>query len=555
VRTWDQTSQQKLRGGFYTPPPLVDICIARAAESTDLEGKLDVLEPSVGDGAFLSGLGRSGWRDRVRSVTAVELIDTEAHRAERHLHAAGLTGAVHRGSALKWALAEREPAFDLAIGNPPFVRFQFVSHEDKTHARAIAARHDLRLAGVANLWIPLLAAALRQLRPCAGFSFVVPTEILHGVSAGGFRRWLLERCEHVQLELFAPRSFPNVLQEVAVLSGRWGKPGAGGTRLIFIEHVHGRKLILTDDAVSPSTDPWTVYLLDRFERQAFAVARQSGFFEPLGNHARFEVSTVTGANDFFCIDDRTRQAFGLEPWTQPLLPRIRHAPGLSYDSSDLEAARSGGARSWLLCFRKSLPDPGLAAGPAAYLREGVLRGLPERYKCRIRTPWYRIPEVSPGRLMLSKRSHVFPRMVVNDAGVRTTDTIYRGRLLRKRSGIEARALTASFHNSLTMLSAELEGRSFGGGVLELVPSEVARLLIPQPGGTAKHFERLDQRARKALHGDALIDMTTDVVALERPLEGSTWELLARAHRRLRDRRLDRNRESQPASDRTGALAA
>jgi hypothetical protein len=50
-------------------------------------------------------------------------------------------------------------------------------------------------------------------------------------------------------------------------------------------------------------------------------------------------------------------------------------------------------------------------------------------------------------------------------------------------------------------------------------------------------------------------MTTDVVALERPLEGSTWELLARAHRRLRDRRLDRNRESQPASDRTGALAA
>jgi len=31
---------------------------------------------------------------------------------------------------------------------------------------------------------------------------------------------------------------------------------------------------------------------------------------------------------------------------------------------------------------------------------------------------------------------------------------------------------------LTALSAELEGRHYGGGVLELVPSEIERLLVP-----------------------------------------------------------------------------
>ncbi len=64
---------------------------------------------------------------------------------------------------------------------------------------------------------------------------------------------------------------------------------------------------------------------------------------------------------------------------------------------------------------------------------------------------------------------------------------YKGRL---------RDFIAGFHNSLTLLSAELEGRTYGGGVLELVPSEVGRLLVPlAPLG--KHLRDLDNISRKA----------------------------------------------------------
>ncbi len=37
-----------------------------------------------------------------------------------------------------------------------------------------------------------------------------------------------------------------------------------------------------------------------------------------------------------------------------------------------------------------------------------------------------------------------------------------------------------FLNGLTALTAELEGRHYGGGVLELVPSEIEKLLVPVP---------------------------------------------------------------------------
>ena len=86
-----------------------------------------------------------------------------------------------------------------------------------------------------------------------------------------------------------------------------------------------------------------------------------------------------------------------------------------------------------------------------------------------------------GSILASKRSHRYPRVILNGANAYTTDTIYRGRLLPGCSRNPA-DLVASFHNSLTLLTAEIEGRSFGGGVLELVPSEVGRLLVAVPDG-------------------------------------------------------------------------
>ncbi len=49
----------------------------------------------------------------------------------------------------------------------------------------------------------------------------------------------------------------------------------------------------------------------------------------------------------------------------------------------------------------------------------------------------------------------------------------------------------NFVNSLTALSAELEGRHYGGGVIELVPSEIERLLVPFAAGGTQELDRLN----------------------------------------------------------------
>ncbi|HHQ4701465.1 TPA: hypothetical protein ACSP2Q_004183, partial [Aeromonas veronii] len=47
-------------------------------------------------------------------------------------------------------------------------------------------------------------------------------------------------------------------------------------------------------------------------------------------------------------------------------------------------------------------------------------------------------------------------------------------------------------NPLTVITAELEGRFYGGGVLELVPSEIEKLYIPIVDGLEHNVDELNQ---------------------------------------------------------------
>lgn len=539
MKTRTQVTADKLRGGFYTPDALVDHCLSRVAELVGDRAGLRLVEPSAGDGAFVRGLARStSLRARVSGIVGVELLDIEAEKARRSLAQTDIAGEIRHGSAVAWSAASAE-RFDVAVGNPPFVRYQFVSREDREAALALAARLGIDLAGVSNLWIPVLLGALSRVRAGGAFAFVVPTECFTGVSAGRVRAWLLRHCDALRFDHFPPGSFPEVLQEVGVLSGVRAEPSAHAT-LALVEHdAAGREIAVARHRVAAAEASWTRYLLAPEALDVLAALTVEPTAVALEEVATFEVSIVTGANDFFSVDEATAASQGLRPWAVPLLPRIRHAPGLVLTEDDYAAAARAGARTLLLDFSAERADPTASPGPAAYLRSGEAQALHTRYKCRIREPWFRVPGVRRGALLLSKRSHAYPRVVVNAAGCFTTDTIYRGRA--RCSSLPAEAIGAAFHNSLTLLSAELEGRSFGGGVLELVPSEIARLAFPaRASDMGGELPELDALARRG-DPEALVARTDALLAARAGLDRDALRVLSDARLLLRDRRFERNR--------------
>ena len=350
--------------------------------------------------------------------------------------------------------------------------------------------------GVANLWIAILLGSLARLRNGGAFALVVPTKSLTGVSAASARRWLLENTTSLQVDLFEPGCFPGVLQQVMVMSGRRVSASELEPRQVtFVEHVawasaqEWSHLIRTDA-------PWTRYLLTPDQLDAVDSLHDARHAYALGNIASLEVAAVTGANEFFTVDVPTADQYELSEWAIPALARIRHAPGLVFRRADYEAAAASGTRVLMLDFSAARTSPEEVAGAARYLAAGRRQGLHLRFKTRIRTPWYRVPHIRPGRVMLSKRSASYPRLILNELGAVTTDAISTGAGFARRPMSE-RDLVAAFHSSLTLLSCELEGRSFGGGVLELVPSEIARLSVVVPPGFGDHLDRLDDVARSS----------------------------------------------------------
>ncbi len=93
-----------------------------------------------------------------------------------------------------------------------------------------------------------------------------------------------------------------------------------------------------------------------------------------------------------------------------------------------------------------------------------------------------------------------------------------------------------FVNSLTCLTAEMEGRHYGGGVLELVPSEIERLLIPVVSATVAELRATDKRYRSAKNDTEFLRMQDAVVLGKIGVSQADQETLHVAWLKLRNRR-------------------
>lgn len=262
----------KLRGGVYTQPHVVDFCLARVQE---LRGQWGGrwLEPSAGDGAFLRGLGRLIPRRNRRGVevVGVELLESEAAKCEDVMRAVGLSGQVITGSFFEWAATNQE-TWDVVVGNPPFVRYQFVAEHERALAEALVAKVGISLQGVSNLWIAFALISLHRLAVGGCFALVLPSELFCTVGGGQFRDFLICYCTDLSIDLFPRGTFPDILKDVIVVTGRRAVRPANARPLLFCEHRHGAK-IYWRHRVTASQESRLRYLLTEREHDAYVTAR------------------------------------------------------------------------------------------------------------------------------------------------------------------------------------------------------------------------------------------------------------------------------------------
>jgi len=526
---------QKLRGGYYTPPDLAAFLVRWVLESRPRR----ILEPACGDGAFLRALAEQEPAG-LEAVVGCELDPAEADKA-RQVCVPGATKTIRAEDFLRWALprVERPPEFDAVLGNPPFIRYQYLDARQQRRAEQLFGTLGLPFTKHTNAWVPFVVASLALLRPGGRLAMVVPAELLHVLHAQSLRDYLLRQCRRTLVLDPEGLWFGDTLQGVVLLLAEKRttddrEPG----ELAIVPMARRDSLSQTAslwgqaDFVSGTwlEGKWMPALLRRAERELLERLRQHLQVGRFKDIATVDVGIVTGANRFFLVPDEIVQEYGLETFAHPMFGRSEHVAGVIYDRRCHEANRRSQLPANFLWF-DDVPVADLPAGARRYIRQGEAEGLPRRYKCRIRSPWYRVPSVYAAPAAMLKRCHHFPRLVLNRAGAFTTDTAYR----IAPHKVRADDLVFAFVNSLTALTCELEGRHYGGGVLELVPSEIERLLVPV-GRWAGGLRELDRQFRRQLPAEELLEVQDRAVLQRLGLTSSERERLRDAWSRLRRRR-------------------
>lgn len=527
-------TRQKTLGAFYTARHLAEAISAWGLRKP----RAAVLDPSCGDGRFLEPATLCA----VPRIVGCD-VDPDALRSAHD----------RLGDRADLILADfftlkpdaMEPV-DLVLGNPPYIRYQSFRGATRRLALESALRLGVRLTGLTSSWAPFVLHAVQFLAPGGDLAMVVPAEILQTQYGLPTLRALTTQFASVTLLTCESNLFDEALEETVILLARDRGRSCAGAHLVsckdresLLHRIRQEGIETTQSGVLLAAGP-----RDRFAEALLLPEQRDAWLRAIGSDGVTEVGDlgivsngyVSGDNAFF---HRTREQAGAlgmpETWLRRAVRNSRSIRGLSFTRDDIEALEHEGFAHHLV-----VPEELLSAAPSPlhrFMREGQDGGTARRYKCRMRNPWWVVPGLVEADVLVAYMSGSRPRAAFNAARAVYTNSLHGIRLTPELRG---ETVAFALHSSLTLLSLEIEGRSYGGGILKLEPTEMrrARVVLPasRPRGLDDAIRSADRLLREGRYDDAVEIVDRCVLQGELGLTDGHVRLLREARLLLRTRR-------------------
>lgn len=478
VHTHDTPALRKERGAFFTPEAITRFIAQWAIRSPSDS----VMEPSAGDAAFLVAAVRqlrhlSKSRAACPTVDGVEIHELSARVARERVLAAGGCPSIRHSD---FFLVEPEPTYDVVIGNPPYIRYQEFTGESRARSRAAALRGGVSLSGLASSWAAFVVHSALFLKEGGRLGLVLPAELLSVNYAAPVRKFLFDQFQHVQLVLFEEQVFPEAEADVVLLLADGYRRGPADHAVINQAKNGAALAALGAGQPWRPSDPaekWTGSLVQADALAPLDALVEDGLFAGLQAWGNTTLGIVTGNNKYFTLSPQRAKELGLR--SSELLPisppGSSHLRGLELSKELLTTLGRQGSATNL--FYPADP-PSTAA--SAYIDDGHRTGVDTAYKCRVRKTWHRVPLVKPADLFLTCMNADTPRLTTNQAGAYHLNSVHGVFLREEHREIGRELLPLASLNSVSLLHAEMVGRSYGGGLLKIEPKEADRWAMPSP---------------------------------------------------------------------------
>ena len=441
--------------------------------------------------------------------------------------------------------------FEAIVGNPPYVRHHRLTEELARRGRESGKRLGIELNGRSDAWAYFCAHLTSFLSDSGRLALVLPGSVLHADYAEPLLAALRSGRGETQLIRLRRRVFPQVQERTVILLVDRSAPDREELvprQLADVEQLR-RSLKVKRRAVRPKADPRS-----KKTSRSTAKSQLNGLGDPqlpwrltrdeariyeqicvqttvcaLGDLATVRIGVVTGANEFFVRTPNDIEALGEEVDSLPIVARGGWLQRPHWKAADQRKVSDKPSRLLLLD-----PTRTYEGDLAEQIRRAEELGIAERHHCSKREPWYTITDRGAPQLFLPYMGSTPPRLIINDSGATCTNSIHR---VRKHASTKAtiREIAAGSWTTLFALAAEIEGRSYGGGVLKVEPGGAAKAVLPL-GAQAELLDELTlafeeggvEMARALADQHLLIDQLG--------LTQKELDLLRSATRRLREQR-------------------
>jgi len=465
---------KKNTGSFYTPKSIADFLVSYLSDKLQDKENISVLEPSAGDGIFVKTIyNHKLLSEKIKKVVAVEQSKRELNKIAKEIKQKTFS-ALH--SDFLEFQNDNSKKFSLVVGNPPYIKKNLLKETQIEHCKNIHQNANLADNKPKNIWTAFLVRCIEFTTEDGILAFVLPSELLQVKFAAELRELILKEFERVEIFTFNELLFKDCKgQDTLLLIGERKSENKGVyyCNIDKLADLAERRFTLAQN-VKIKESKWTHHHLETEEIELLEKLKEQ--LNSVNDYCSSKAGIVTAANDYFIVDEKTVDEYSLHDFVKPIIQKgvfVNGSVELSEEEFQMLVDKS--KPTYLIAIDKQTQIRSNAKF-WKYKQIGEERNLHKRYKTSIREKWFHVPNVgTEPEAFFFKRCNEYPKLIKNTANVLATDSAYK---IAMRDGFQVENLIYSFYNSLTLAFAELHGRYYGGGVLELTPNEFKKLPVP-----------------------------------------------------------------------------
>ena len=470
----EDSTKQKLRGAYYTPLKLAEKMVDFFKGDASIQ---TILEPSCGDGVFIDALIKMNFMHKENIITAIEIEKNETDKLRKKLGKNSRVEVLNKDFFEFYHEYKDNQKYDLILGNPPYIRYQYLDEKQRDEMADILKAHGMKSNKLINTWVGFMVACIHMLNKEGKIAFVIPAEILQVAYAEDLRLFLSNELSKITLITFEELVFSGIEQEVVVFIGEKGdlEKGIKILELNNLDDLDNLDIYANGfQKLNHIHEKWTKYFTTIEENHIISRVKEDNRFQKLSDTGIINVGITTGNNKYFSVNQEVVDDYELADVVRPLIGRSSHAHSVYFCRDDWQKNVAQGKAAYLIDFPDK-PIEEYSKGQRDYIALGESNNENAGYKCRIREHWYQIPSVWIPDAFFLRRNNLYPKFVLNCCSAVSTDTMHR---IKFNNDVEPERIILSYYNSISFAFTEICGRSYGGGVLEILPGEVGNILVP-----------------------------------------------------------------------------